>query len=37
MNKETLGKFISENRKALGMTQEELANKLFITNKAVSK
>ncbi|MBQ7874331.1 MAG: helix-turn-helix transcriptional regulator [Oscillospiraceae bacterium] len=37
MNKEALGKFIAENRKALGMTQEELANKLFITNKAVSK
>ncbi|MBQ7874330.1 MAG: helix-turn-helix transcriptional regulator [Oscillospiraceae bacterium] len=37
MNKEALGKFIAENRKALGMTQEELANKLFVTNKAVSK
>lgn len=37
MNKENLGKFIAENRKALGMTQEELANRLFVTNKAVSK
>lgn len=37
MNKEALGKFIAENRKALGMTQEELANRLFVTNKAVSK
>lgn len=37
MTKENLGKFISENRKALGMTQEELAQKLFVTNKAVSK
>ncbi len=37
MTKENLGKFISENRKALGITQEELAQKLFVTNKAVSK
>ncbi len=37
MTKEELGKFISENRKNLGMTQEELAQKLFVTNKAVSK
>lgn len=37
MTKENLGKFILENRKSLGMTQEELANKVFVTNKAVSK
>lgn len=37
MTKENLGKFIAENRKRLGMTQEELAQKLFVTNKAVSK
>lgn len=37
MTKENLGKFIAENRKAAGMTQEELAQKLFVTNKAVSK
>ncbi len=37
MTKEELGKFIAENRKNLGMTQEELAQKLFVTNKAVSK
>ena len=37
MTKDNLGKFIAENRKALGMTQEELANKVFVTNKAVSK
>ncbi len=37
MTKENLGKFITENRKKLGMTQEELAQKLFVTNKAVSK
>ncbi len=37
MNKEKIGAFILENRKALGLTQEELAQKLFVTNKAVSK
>lgn len=37
MTKENLGRFIAENRKKLGMTQEELAEKLFVTNKAVSK
>lgn len=37
MTKDELGKFIAENRRALGMTQEELAQKLFVTNKAVSK
>lgn len=37
MTKEKFGSFILKNRKALGMTQEELAQKLFVTNKAVSK
>ena len=37
MDKESFGKFILEKRKALCMTQEELAQKLFVTNKAVSK
>lgn len=37
MTKDEFGKFIAENRKSLGMTQEELAQKLFVTNKAVSK
>ena len=32
-----VGQFISEKRKALGMTQQDLAEKLQITNKAVSK
>lgn len=31
------GKFICEKRKAINMTQKELADKLHITDKAVSK
>ena len=37
MNKERLGAFIAENRKALDMTQKDLAERLHITDKAVSK
>lgn len=37
MTKEDLGIFIANNRKAAGMTQQELAEKLHVTNKAVSK
>lgn len=37
MNKERLGAFIVENRKALDMTQKDLAERLHITDKAVSK
>ena len=37
MNKERLGIFIAENRKALDMTQKDLAERLHITDKAVSK
>lgn len=37
MNVEKTGKFISERRKAINLTQNELANKLHITDKAVSK
>lgn len=37
MTKEDLGSFIAQNRKAAGMTQQELAEKLHVTNKAVSK
>lgn len=37
MNQEKIGRFIAENRKAKKFTQEELAEKLGITNKSVSK
>lgn len=37
MDKEILGAFITEERKALGLTQRELAEKLQVTDKAVSK
>lgn len=32
-----IGKFIAKKRKAMNMTQNELAEKLYITDKAVSK
>ena len=37
MDASKFGKFISDQRKALGMTQAELGNKLMVTDKAVSK
>ena len=37
MNKETLGLFVSQLRKEQNMTQKELAEKLGVTDKAVSK
>lgn len=37
MNQEKIGRFIAENRKAKNYTQEELAEMLGITNKAISK
>ena len=37
MNEEKIGKFISRKRKMKNLTQKELANKLHITDKAVSK
>lgn len=37
MNKEQLGRFIGDERKALGLTQRELAERLHVTDKAVSK
>lgn len=37
MEKKTIGKFISVLRKANGMTQRELAEKLFVSDKTVSR
>ena len=37
MNQEKIGKFIAECRKKQNYTQEELAEKLGVTNKAISK
>lgn len=37
MDKTQLGAFIAQNRKALGLTQKDLASKLYVTDKAVSK
>jgi len=37
MNQEKIGKFILELRKEKNMTQQELAEKLFITDRAISK
>lgn len=37
IDKKEFGSFLSELRKAKGMTQKELAEKLFISDKAVSK
>jgi transcriptional regulator with XRE-family HTH domain len=37
MEKKTIGKFISVLRKANGMTQQELADKLLVSDKTVSK
>ena len=32
-----IGKYIAGKRKSLGMTQKQLAEKIHVTNKAVSK
>lgn len=37
MDTSKFGKFISDQRKALGMTQADLGNKLMVTDKEVSK
>lgn len=37
MNSELIGKFIQEERKKLNITQEELANMIHVSNKAISK
>ena len=37
MEKKTIGKFIAALRRASGMTQRELAEKLFVSDKTVSR
>ena len=37
MNQEKIGKFIAENRKLKKMTQSELAEKLGVSNRSVSR
>lgn len=37
MNNNKIGKYISKLRKEKGLTQQELGNKLYVTDKAVSK
>ncbi len=37
MDKKKFGEFIAELRKEKGYTQKELAGKLFISDKAISK
>ncbi len=37
VDKRFFGEFVLKKRRELGMTQEQLADKLFVTNKAVSK
>ena len=37
MEKKTIGKFIAALRKANGMTQKELGEKLFVSDKTVSR
>ncbi len=37
MNQKKIGKFISELRKNKNMTQEDLANKLKVSSKSVSR
>ena len=37
MNKERLGNFIGGERRSLGLTQKDLAARLHVTDKAVSR
>ena len=37
MDNNKIGKFIASRRKELGLTQQALADKLFVTDKAISK
>ena len=36
-NKKTFGAYVLQRRRELGMTQKELAEKLYVTESAVSK
>ena len=36
MNQEKIGKFIAEKRKGKNLTQEQLAEKLGVTNRSIS-
>ena len=36
-NRKSFGEFIAGRRRALGMTQREFADRLFVTGSAVSK
>ena len=36
-NKKSFGSFLCQRRKELGLTQKELAQRLFVTDSAVSK
>ncbi len=36
-DKRTLGEYIAQRRRALGMTQRQFAEKLYVTDSAVSK
>lgn len=37
IDREKFGRFVAQRRKELGLTQQELAERLFLSNKAVSK
>ena len=37
MTSESIGKFMCELRKEIGMTQKEMANKLGVSDKTISK
>lgn len=37
LDREKIGRFISERRRELGLTQQQLGERLFVSNKAVSK
>lgn len=37
INNEKFGRFVAEQRKRLGLTQKELGERLFVSDKTVSK